>query len=147
MRRVATAVLSLLLLVSVAGASPAAAAEPTFQVIVHPEVEGTQIRRAVLSSIFLMESPNWGSGGRVRPVDQSLRSPVRAQFSEYVLNESVEAIHELWRRKMSQGVRPPKVRSSDAEVIEYVASTKGSIGYVSLSTPLPPTVRVLTLVD
>jgi hypothetical protein len=28
-----------------------------------------------------------------------------------------------------------------------VEQTKGSIGYVSLSTPLPPTVKALVLVD
>jgi ABC-type phosphate transport system substrate-binding protein len=81
------------------------------------------------------------------PVDQSLRSPVRATFSEYVLNEPLEGIHALWRRKINEGVRPPKVRSSDEEVIAFVAETKGSIGYVSLSTPLPPTVKALVLVD
>ncbi|MGD8894665.1 MAG: substrate-binding domain-containing protein [Acidobacteriota bacterium] len=147
MRCVSTAALALLLLFSVAGESPAAAAEPPFQLIVHPDVEGTQIRRAVLSSIFLRESPNWGDGSPIRPVDQSLRSPVRATFSEYVLNEPTEGIHALWRRKINEGVSPPKVRSSDEEVIAFVEQTKGSIGYVSLSTPLPPTVKTLVLVD
>ena len=147
MRCVAAVALTLLLLFSVAGESPATAADPTFQVIVHPEVEGTQIRREVLSSIFLREVGSWGDGGRIQPVDQSLRSPVRATFSEYVLNEPAEGIHALWRRKMNEGVKPPKVRSSDAEVIDFVAKTQGSIGYVSLSTPLPPTVRALVLVD
>ena len=80
-------------------------------------------------------------------MDKSLRSPVRATFSEYVLNEPAAGIHALWRREMNEGVRPPKVRSSDEEVIAYVAKTKGSIGYVSLSTHLPPTVRALVLVD
>ncbi len=135
-----------LLLPTVAGESSGATDEPPFQVIVHAEVEGTQIPRAVLSSIFLKEATRWGNGRTVAPVDQSLRSKVRAAFSEHVLKKPVDGVQALWHRKMIQGVRPPIVKSSDEEVIGYVAETEGSIGYVSLSAPLPPTVRVLTIV-
>jgi len=147
LRCLAAAALTFLLLVTLAGESPATAADPSFQVIVHPEVEGTQIPRTVLSSIFLKEAARWGDGRPVAPVDQSLRSPVRATFSEYVLNKPVDGVQALWHRKMIQGVRPPIVKSSDADVIAYVAKTSGSIGYVSLSAPLPATVRVVTVVD
>jgi ABC-type phosphate transport system substrate-binding protein len=147
LRCLATAAFTLLVLVTVAGESPATAADPSFQVIVHPEVEGSQIPRTVLSSIFLKEAARWGDGRPVAPVDQSLRSPVRATFSEYVLNKPVDGIPALWHRKMIQGVTPPIVKSSDEEVIAYVAKTKGSIGYVSLSARLPTTVRAVSIVD
>jgi ABC-type phosphate transport system substrate-binding protein len=136
-----------LLLVTVAGESLCAADDPPFQVIVHPEVEGTQIPRAVLSSIFLKEATRWGNGRTVAPVDQSVRSEVRAAFSEHVLKKPVDGVQAFWHRKMIQGVRPPIVKSSDEEVVDYVAKTEGSIGYVSLSAPLPPTVRAVTIVD
>ena len=42
-----------LLIVAATGERPAAAAEPAFQVIVHPEVAGTQISRTVLAAIFV----------------------------------------------------------------------------------------------
>jgi ABC-type phosphate transport system substrate-binding protein len=138
---------AVLLLVTVAGESPGAAADPTFRVIVHPEVEGARIPRTVLSSIFLREADRWGNGRAVAPVDQSLRSPVRAAFTEYVLNKPVDGVPAIWHRKMIRGVRPPPVKSSDEDVIAYVAKTKGSIGYVSLSAPLPETVRTVTIVD
>jgi ABC-type phosphate transport system substrate-binding protein len=138
---------AVLLLVTVAGGSPGAAADPAFQVIVHPEVEGARIPRTVLASIFLGEADRWANGRPVAPVDQSLRSPVRAAFTEYVLNTSVDGVQAIWHRKIVQGVRPPPVKSSDREVIAYVAKSKGSIGYVSLSTPLPPTVRAVTISD
>ena len=81
MRRTALILLALIALVALAGLSPAAAADQDFRVIVYPEVEGTQIPRGVLSSIFLMEAPRWGNGLRVAPVDQSMKSEVRASFS------------------------------------------------------------------
>lgn len=130
-----------------AGESPRAAAEPAFQVIVHPEVVGTKIPRAVLAAIFLKEATHWGDGRPATPVDQSLRSPVRAAFSEDVLEKPVDGVPAFWHRKIGQGVRPPIVKTSDEEVITYVARTGGSIGYVSLSASLPPTVRAVTIVD
>jgi ABC-type phosphate transport system substrate-binding protein len=147
LRSLVTAVLTVLLPVAVAGQSPDAAADPTFQVIVHPEVEGSQIPRAVLSAIFLKEATRWGNGRAVTPVDQSLRSPVRATFSEHVLQKPVDGIPAFWHRKMAQGVRPPIVKASDEEVIAYVAKTTGSIGYVSLSATLPETVRAVIILD
>jgi ABC-type phosphate transport system substrate-binding protein len=138
---------TVLLLVTVAGQSPAAGADLTFQVIVHPEVQGTKIPRAILASIFLKEATRWGNGHRATPIDQSLRSPVRAAFSEHVLKKPVDGVPAFWHRKIGQGVRPPIVKASDEEVIAHVAKTKGSIGYVSLSVSLPATVRAVTILD
>jgi hypothetical protein len=48
---------------------------------------------------------------------------------------------------MSTGMMPPMVKSSDGEIISFVASTRGSIGYVSAETPLPDSVKVLAIVE
>jgi ABC-type phosphate transport system substrate-binding protein len=42
---------------------------------------------------------------------------------------------------------PPPVKTSDEEIVSFVASTPGAIGYVSASTPLPDSVREVTVVD
>jgi len=147
LRHLATAVLALFVVVAVAGESPATAADPTFQVIVPARMDGTQIPRTVLSSIFLKEAVRWGDGRRVVPIDQSFRSPVRADFSERVLNRSIDGVQVLWNSKLTKGVMPPAVKSSDEEVVAYVAKTEGAIGYVSLAAALPPTVKTLTIID
>jgi hypothetical protein len=125
----------------------ARAAEPSFQVIVHPEVRGTQIPRAVLSSIFLKDVVRWGDGLPIAPVDQSMRSEIRASFSQVVLETPVEGVASLWHSKMIKGVMPPPVKSSDEDVIAYVAETKGAIGYVSAGTVLPETVKLIRIID
>ena len=136
-----------LLLVAVSGERPATAADPDFQVIVHPEVAGTKIPRAILASIFLREATRWGDGQAAAPVDQSLRSPVRAAFSESVLQKSVAEVSALWHRKIGRGVRPPIVKTSDEGVLAYVAQTEGAIGYVSSSATLPATVKAIEVLD
>ena len=147
MRRILFAVPALIALTLPAGGSSAAAAESEFRVIVHPSVEGTQIPRQVLSAIFLREAERWGNRLSAAPVNQSLSSRVRAAFSNDVLETPIEGISALWHRKMRSGVSPPPVKSSDENVIDYVAKTKGAIGYVSRATALPTTVKPVDVVD
>jgi len=42
----------------------------------------------------------------------------------------------VWKKVIFTGLgTPPKIVSTEAEMIQYVASTKGAIGYISASTP------------
>lgn len=147
MRRLVPVVLALFLVV-VAGAGLASTADEAFRVIVHPQVKGGQIPKAVLSSIFLKEATRWGDGSDVRPVDQSMRAPVREAFSMKVIGKPIEGVQAYWTRRFMDGrVLPPPVKASDADVISFVASTPGAIGYVSSSTPLPDSVKALRILE
>jgi ABC-type phosphate transport system substrate-binding protein len=129
------------------GAAPVASADATFRVIVHPQVKGSQIPRASLTSIFLKQAPKWGDGSPVTPVDQSVCSPVRKAFSSDVLQQGLVEVQIYWQRRMGAGVTPPPVKSSDEEIVSFVASTPGAIGYVSSGTPLPDSVREVVIVN
>ncbi len=130
-----------------AGAMTGASAEARFRVIVNPQVKGTQIPWASLSSIFLGRAPKWADGSEVRPVDQSLRSPLRVAFSNDVHMQGLMEIQVYWQREIAKGRVPPPVKSSDEAVVEYVASTPGAIGYVATSTALPGNVREVAVID
>ena len=130
-----------------ASASPSVSADVPFRVIVHPQVKGSQIPRAALSSIFLKQAPRWGDGSPVQPIDQSVQSSVRKSFSADVLQQGIVAVQVYWQRKMSNGVIPPPVKTSDEEVVSFVASTPGAIGYVSAATPLPDSVKTVEVTD
>ncbi len=129
------------------GAVQVVSADVPFRVIVHPQVKGTQIPRAALSSIFLKQAPKWGDGSTVLPVDQSVRSPVRRSFSSDVLQQGLVEVQVYWQRKMAKGLTPPPVKTSDEEIVSFVASTPGAIGYVSSSTPLPDSVREVAITN
>ena len=118
-----------------------------FRVIVHPQVKGSEIPRAVLSAIFLKQALKWGDGRPVVPVDQSVQSAVRRLFSSEVLKQGIVEVQVYWQRKITAGQLPPPVKTSDEDVVAFVASTPGAIGYVSSSTPLPDTVREVAVVD
>jgi ABC-type phosphate transport system substrate-binding protein len=145
LRRAALA--ALVAAVLAAGAAPVVSAEARFRVIVHPTVKGSQIPRAALSSIFLKRASKWGDGSAVKPVDQSLRSTLRMSFSADVLQQDLMEIQMYWQREIASGHVPPPVKASDEEIVSFVASTPGAIGYVSAGTRLPDTVREVAVVD
>jgi ABC-type phosphate transport system substrate-binding protein len=130
-----------------AGAAPVVSADARFRVIVHPQVKGNQIPRAALSLIFLKRAPKWGDGSAVRPVDQSLRSPVRMSFSADVLQQDLVELQVYWQRGIAGGQVPPPVKTSDEDIVAFVASTPGAIGYVSPNVSLPDSVREVAVVN
>jgi ABC-type phosphate transport system substrate-binding protein len=129
------------------GAAQVVSADAPFRVIVNPQVKGSQIPRAALTLIFLKQAPKWSDGSSVLPVDQSVRSPVRKSFSSDVLQQGLVEVQVYWQRKMASGQTPPPVKTSDEEIVSFVASTPGAIGYVSSSTPLPDSVREVAVVN
>jgi ABC-type phosphate transport system substrate-binding protein len=126
--------------------SPAADA---FVVIVHPAVPGKSIRRQDLAAVFLKKAARWGGGAAAIPVDQSGASPVRKAFSEAVLGMPVATVVQYWQKQMfaTNPIRPPAVKSSDAEVIAFVARTEGAVGYVSNAATLPADVKALAIIE
>lgn len=128
-------------------AGDALAAGGAFRVIVNHQVKGSQISRGALSSIFLKRAPKWGDGSAIVPVDQSVRSDVRKTFSGDVLSQGIVEVQLYWQRRMSVGIVPPPVKPTDDEVVAFVASTPGAIGYVSVAAVLPDTVRPIELTD
>ena len=145
LRRVLSSVVLIAALALAAAPSPASNA--AYRIIVHHEVKGTRIPRATLSSIFLKQVPKWGDGSPIFPIDQSVRSDVRRSFSGDVLNQGVAEVQLYWQRKMATGIVPPPVKTSDEDVMAFVASTPGAIGYVSASAAIPESVKSLELAD
>jgi hypothetical protein len=125
-----------------------AARSDDFQVVVHRTVDGTEIRRALLADIYKKDVIRWGNRVRIQPVDQSSETPVRQAFLRDVLGQSLGEVQSFWRRRMATDrVLPPPTKASDEEVLTFVASTKGAIGYVSAGTVVSDDVKVLTLID
>ncbi len=145
--RGARGIVTIAVLGLLAAATPGSA-EGRFRVIANAERSGEAVKKNQLSALFLIGTGRWGSTGRkVVAVDQSLASQVRAAFSREVLEMEPLAVLNYWKRRMLQRKGwPPKVKLSDAEVIAFVASKAGGIGYVSDKVELPPSVKVLEII-
>jgi ABC-type phosphate transport system substrate-binding protein len=117
-------VVSLVLLAS--GAQFAAA---DVAVIVHPS-NAASIDEEQIAKIFLGQTKTFSGGAEATPVDIK-ESPVREEFGNKVLRKSPSQLKALWARQIfTGGAKPPRELGSDEDVIKYVASTPGAIGYV-----------------
>jgi ABC-type phosphate transport system substrate-binding protein len=147
LRRTFIPALAAIMLLPLLGPLPAASADGSFVVIVHPEIRGDDLPKTILSAIFLGRAPRWEDGVDVRPVDQSMSSPLRTAFTAAVLDVPPSGIQRFWSDEIKKGVQPPPVKSSDEDVIAYVASTPGAIGYVSAGAALPAGVKRMAITD
>lgn len=78
------------------------------------------------------------SGTKLVPIDNA---SLQKDFLEKVLKIDAPKYSNIWTKKgFRDGINPPAVKSSDAEVISSVKSTPGTVGYVSKA---PADVKVI----
>jgi len=124
------ATLALLSLVFAAG--HLAAQDADFKVIAHSTNPESSMSRQDLSRIFLKKTTKWPDGRKATPVDLPAGSATRASFSKAVHKKSVDAIKAYWKQMLFSGREvPPSERASVQDVVDYVQSTPGAVGYVS----------------
>jgi ABC-type phosphate transport system substrate-binding protein len=118
--------------VSLAGPGSATEAEG-YKLIVNVANPASALSRAQVSAMFLRKVTNWDHGGKVLPVDLPPDSPVREIFTKDVHAKTVAAVRGYWTQLVfsGRGVPMPE-KASDAEVIAFVKSNPGGVGYVSL---------------
>jgi ABC-type phosphate transport system substrate-binding protein len=116
-----------------------------FKVVVNERIAGGRMTRQVLSDIFLGKATHWEKDVPISPVDQSATAPIRESFSQQVLGQSVMAVKSYWTRQILRGGRPPPVKDSDQDVLRYVRTLPGGIGYVAVDAELPGGVKAIEI--
>ena len=107
------------------------------RVIVHPTNRAVALERRFVADIFLKKVTRWPHDEIIRPVDLDRGSPVRRRFSEDVLKRNVAAVASYWQQQVfsGRGVPPPEL-DDEAQVVKYVLTNPGAIGYVSGSAAI-----------
>ena len=125
--------LSMVMVLALAG-GPAA---DEFVLVAHPDLRVVSVSRAELSKIFLRRLRTWSDGTPARPVDQLPDRPVRSWFSRRVHGRSVVNIEVYWKRRIfsGRGVPPPEL-GDDQQVLEFVRTQPGAVGYVAAGRDL-----------
>lgn len=125
----------------IAGAAQAA----SYKVIVNNSVPANSLSKKAASDLFLKKTTKWENGSAVLPVDQVDSSSAREGFSKAVHGKPTAAVKSYWNQQIFSGRDvPPVEKKSDAEVLAFVRSTPGAIGYVSDTAPVDG-VRVVTV--
>ena len=125
-------------------ATSLSAADPSVAIVVHPDNGIRSVSRSELSKIFLKRLRTWQDGTMAEPVDQLPDSETRRAFTRLVHRRDVVTIEVYWKRMIFSGraVPPPEV-TTDQQVLDFVRSTRGAVGYVSRSTALRGVQRVV----
>lgn len=116
-----------------------------FQIVVNASVGIDAISKKDLSKVFQKKASKIG-GVKAAPVDLDKGSDVRKAFSKAVHGRSVNAIESYWQQQIFAGKNvPPDQKAGDADVLDYVRSTPGAVGYVSAGAAVGDGVKVITI--
>lgn len=101
------------------------------KVIANPGVGATSVSVDELKGVFLGTKTSLGDGSHVEPVLEKA-GPAHDSFVKTYLGKTEAALETYYRSLVFTGKGAmPKTLAGDAEVVAYVAKTKGAIGYVS----------------
>ena len=134
-------------------AAPAASADDAHTtsvvVIAHHDVSQESATVDEVRSLLLKQTQAWHDGTRTKVVDHLGNPPARQLVLERVFKMSADEVDRYWvQRRFADGLPPPVRLKSDAEVIEYVASFKGAVGFVderSLTPAARARLRILAV--
>jgi len=103
-----------------------------YKVIVNAQNPVDSMGRDEVSKLFLKKVGSWAHGVTALPVDQLGTAEVREKFSKDIHGKSVATVKNYWQQQIFSGRNaPPPEKASDDEVLSYVKSNTGAIGYVS----------------
>jgi hypothetical protein len=125
-------------------AATAASSEGDFAMVVNVGNEVSIISRTEAELMFLGKKRSW-TGGKAISVIINENPKIYDSFSHTVLRRSPRQFL-IFRKKMlfrGQGMPPPTVKT-DEEVIEFISTHVGGIGYVSPEA-VPLTVKIIQI--
>ena len=120
--------LRVVLLVS---AAVCAASAADLKIVAGPGVSVSSISADEIKAVFLATKTSLSDGSRAEPVFEK-GGPVHDAFLKEYLGKTDAALQTYYRSLVFTGKGSmPKTLPGDAEVVAYVAKTKGALGYVS----------------
>jgi ABC-type phosphate transport system substrate-binding protein len=131
--------------VLIAAATLARADEPLV-VIVNPDSGVTRMTREEAAKIFLGNQKFLAAGLMALPVEPVNPEGNRAQFYQRLVNMSLPQVRTYWTKLFFSGCAQPPHQAKDSdEVLEFVATGKGGVGFIEQSKLNRRVRAVLTL--
>jgi len=125
--------------------APTARAQADIKIVVNAGNPISEMSISDVAGVFMKKVGKFPGGGPATPVDQAKNSAIRGAFSRTVLGRPASAVDSYWQQQIfAGGELPPPAKASDDEVIAFVKSTPGAIGYVSSGASLAG-VKVVTI--
>jgi hypothetical protein len=104
------------------------------EIIANPGVKSSSLAPEELKGVFLLTKISLKDGSPVEPVLDT-DSALHEAFIKDYLGKTDAALQAYYRSLIFTGkASMPKTFRTEAEVVAYVAKTKGAVGYVSTGT-------------
>lgn len=134
----------ILLFLSVTAAMVFAAQAHAQLVIANPNVQASSISKSELKDVFTGSATNLKDRSTVTPAILKTGT-VSDQFLAAYIGKADTAFHALWRSLVFSGqATMPRQLDSDAAMVQYIAHTPGTIGYIGRNSAHEG-VKVLTV--
>ncbi len=105
-------------------------------IIANPDVPTNVLYKKDIKKIFLGKMGKWQNNDKIIPVVLKDESMHKLFLKEYI-KRTPSQFKMVWKRAMFTGKgKPPKKFKTEKDMIEYIAKTKGAIGYVTSGTSI-----------
>lgn len=113
-----------------------AALAADFKIMAYKTVSASSLTKNELQAIFLGEKTRWDDGKPIRIVVLE-GGPVHHAFLQSVLGKTPSQFETYWKKLVFTGKgAAPRAYADMAEVVDYISTHPGSIGYVAGDQPV-----------
>lgn len=118
-----------------------AAAEETYSIIIHATNPTASLSSAEVMNMFLGKKVSWDDGKKIEIVTLK-DSAIHQEFLKDYVKKTPQQFLCYWRQMLFAGKGAiPKTCDSEAEAVDFISKTPGSIGYVSTASSSAPGVK------
>ena len=126
------------------GARPLSNAYADILIVANKSVPAESLEKAELKDIFLGDTIKWKDKSKISIVVQK-NGNAHSEFVKEITRKSASQFRNYWKKMVFTGKgSSPKSFDKSADLLAYVAATKGAIGYVAAETQ-PKGVKVIKI--
>ena len=144
MRKYSSAFILMLLFTSLS-AKPAQAGDIIF--ICNPSVSDSSLSKKDVKEIFLGKQRRWSDNKEITLVLLKDFKAYNAFVKKYI-NRTSDQFKTWWRTRIFSGQAGIlQSFNSEKKLMEFIAETKGAIGFVNAQSPIPNSLKVIQITD
>ncbi len=113
---------------------PVADARAELVVVVNARLGVAAMTRNEVVNIFFGRKRQFFNGAEAQPVDMTDAHPDRERFYAALVGKDLSEVNAYWSRQVFSGrMQPPSKVNTTEDVVKWVTSHPGGIGFVDLS--------------
>jgi ABC-type phosphate transport system substrate-binding protein len=118
---------------------------PDVLIITNSDIHLTSLKKKDIRDIFTGKKKRWENDGKIT-LAVLKNSAVHKQFLKEFVSKTPSQFRNYWREKIFTGEgKIPRVFKTEKSLVDFVASTKGAIGYISF--PQNKRVKIVKIIE